>query len=262
MRKDEIEDRIIRLEQDVSTLKTAHREGVDAIISEIRLFQDSIIAEKVNSVRVQSDDRYERMIAGLLVEVAEKNLSDAPREPCNRNHRAECDTFYLSRILDAAKLPLPPGAENFDGMGESDEELVKKRKFLTHAPCSTCFGNYRREKQQLESVLGGLSRYRIDHDGRTKGIFLADLPNDEVLTTILEPLAHEKRFVMLKSLSHGSKTFKELSELTNTKGGHLVYHITLLIEARLIIKTDAGKRYSISDRGLNMMDLVKKMYSS
>lgn len=261
MRKDEIEERIIRLEQDVSTLKTAHREGVDAIIAEIRLFQDSVIAEKVNSVRVQLDNRYERMIAGLLADVAEKNLSDAPREPCNRDHRAECDKFYLSRILDAAKLPLPPGAEDLDGMGESDEELVENREFLTHAPCSTCFGNYRREKQQLESVLGGLSRYRIDQEGRPRGVFLADLPNDEVLTTILEPLAHKKRFIMLKSLSHGSKTFKELSDLTSTKGGHLVYHITLLLDAGLIIKTDAGKRYSISDRGLNMMDLVKKMYS-
>jgi hypothetical protein len=261
MRKDEIEDRIIRLEQDVSTLKTAHREGVEAIIAEIRLFQDSVIAEKMNSVRAQLDERYERMIAGLLVEVAEKNLSDAPREPCNRNHRAECDKFYLSRILSAANLPLPPGTGNLDGMEESDEELVNKREFLTQPPCSTCFGNYRKEKQQLESVLGGLSRHRIDHEGRPKGFFLADLPNDEVLTTILEPLAHKKRFVMLKSLSNGSRTFKELSDLTSTKGGHLVYHITLLLDAGLIIKTDAGKRYSISDRGLNMMDLVKKMYS-
>jgi hypothetical protein len=262
MRKDEIEDRIMRLEQDVSTLKTAHREGVDAIIQEIRQFQDSVIAEKVDSVRVRLDDRYERMIAGLLAEVAEKNLSDAPREPCDRNHRAECDKFYLSRILGAAKLPLPPGAGDLDGMGESDEELLKNREFLTHAPCSTCFGNYRREKHQLESVLGGLARCRNDQGGRTSGIFLADLPNDEVLTTILEPLAHKKRFVMLKSLSNGSRTFKELSDLTMTKGGHLVYHITLLLDAGLIIKTDAGKRYSISNRGITMMDLVKKMYSS
>lgn len=261
MRKDEIEDRIIRLEQDVSTLKSAHREGVDAIISEIRMFQDSVIAEKVNSVRVQLDNRYERMIAGLLADVAEKNLADAPREPCNRDHRAECDKFYLSRILDAAKLPLPPGAEDLDGMGESDEELVQKREFLTRAPCGTCFKNYQREKHQLESVLGGLARHRIDPEGRPRGVFLADLPNDEVLTTILEPLAHKKRFIMLKSLSHGSRTFKELSDLTSTKGGHLVYHITLLLDAGLIIKTDAGKRYSISDKGITMMDLVKKMYS-
>ena len=67
--------------------------------------------------------------------------------------------------------------------------------------------------------------------------------------------------MMLKSLSHGSRTFKELSDLTSTKGGHLVYHITLLLDAGLVIRTDAGKHYAISDRGIALMDLVKKMYS-
>jgi hypothetical protein len=112
-------------------LKTAHQEGVDTNISEIRRFQDSIIAEKVNSVRVQQDNRYEQMIADHLAEVSEKNLFDAPREPCNRDYRAECDKFYFSRIPDAAKLPLPPGTKNLHGMGESDEELVKKREYLS-----------------------------------------------------------------------------------------------------------------------------------
>lgn len=261
MRKDEIEDRIIRLEQELGTLKAAHREGVDAIISEIRQYQDSIISERVNSIRTQLEDGYERMIACLLVENAERNLSEAPREPCNRDHRTECDTFYLSRIRTVAHLPNPPETEMMDGYQEKDDDLLNSRDFLAKPPCSTCFGNYLREKKQLESALSGLSRYRVGMINENKNLFINDLPNEEVLTTVLEPLTHAKRFAMLKSLTTGSMTFKELSGLTDTKGGHLIYHVTILIDAGLVIKTDGGKRYSITDRGIHMMDHVKNMYS-
>ena len=261
MRKDEIEDRIIRLEQEIGTLKSAHREGVEAIICEIRQFQDSVVTERVNSIRNQIENGYERMIASLLVESAERNLAEATRETCNRDHRSECDTFYLSRIRHAAQLPNPPETEMMDGYRETDDELVSNRDFLAKPPCSTCFGNYLREKKQLETALSGLSRYREGTAFEKKNRFLSDLPNEEVLTTILEPLTHAKRFAMLKALSTGSMTFKELSELTDTKGGHLIYHVTILLDAGLVIKTDAGKRYSITDRGLYMMDHVKKMYT-
>ena len=261
MRKDEIEDRIIRLEQELGTLKSAHREGVEAIISEIRQFQDAVITERVNSIRTQIENGYEQMIASLLVESAERNLAEATREPCNRDHRSECDVFYLSRIRTVAQLPNPPEAEMMDGYCETDDELVSKRDFLAKPPCNTCFGNYLREKKHLESALSGLSQYRVGRVIENKNRYINDLPNAAVLTTILEPLTHVKRFAMLKALTTGSMTFKELSDLTETKGGHLMYHITILLDAGLVIKTDAGKRYSITDRGIYMMDNVKKMYS-
>jgi len=55
----------------------------------------------------------------------------------------------------------------------------------------------------------------------------------------------------------GNIIFKELGILTISNGGHLSCHITKLIEYGLVIKTDGGKRYSITDRDLGVMDLVK-----
>lgn len=56
-------------------------------------------------------------------------------------------------------------------------------------------------------------------------------------------------------------TFEELGTLIGSKGGHLLHHLNKLIESGLVIKTDGGKRYSITDRGIGLMDLVKKLYS-
>ncbi|MFA6333426.1 MAG: hypothetical protein WCX22_10770, partial [Methanoregula sp.] len=81
-------------------------------------------------------------------------------DPCNRNHRAECDTFSLSRIREAARLPAPPESRRTEDQDLTDVDLVKHRPFLAKPPCNTCFGNYIREKERLESALGGLSRLR------------------------------------------------------------------------------------------------------
>jgi predicted transcriptional regulator len=81
-----------------------------------------------------------------------------------------------------------------------------------------------------------------------------------VISNIVNPLTHEIRFAMLKALSTGSMTFKELGTLTDSKGGHLLYHLNKLIDSGLVIKTDAG-RYSLTDKGMGVMELIKKLYS-
>lgn len=66
---------------------------------------------------------------------------------------------------------------------------------------------------------------------------------------------------MVQALTTGSMSFKELGSLTGSNGGHLLYHLTKLIEAGFVVKTESGKNYSITDKGLGIMDLVKQLYS-
>ena len=82
-----------------------------------------------------------------------------------------------------------------------------------------------------------------------------------MISSLVDPLSHEIRFAMLKALSAGSMTFKELGELTGSKGGHLLYHINKLLDSGLVIKTDAG-RYSLTDKGMGVMELIKRLYSA
>jgi DNA-binding transcriptional ArsR family regulator len=119
---------------------------------------------------------------------------------------------------------------------------------------------YLREPKQLEASIENLAGYRGGLSKEKNGIYLSGLPDNLVISKIVDPLSHESRFAMLRALSTGSMTFKDLGELTGSKGGHLLYHIGKLVDAGLVVKTDAGKRYSITDRGLGVMDLVRKMY--
>ncbi|MGB9978749.1 winged helix-turn-helix domain-containing protein [Methanobacterium sp.] len=96
--------------------------------------------------------------------------------------------------------------------------------------------------------------------GENDNTFISELPDDLVISSIVEPLSHEIRFSMLKALSTGSMTFKELSQLTNSKGGHLIYHLNKIIDSKLVMKNDASKRYFITDKGMGVMDIIKNLY--
>jgi len=262
MRKDEIEERIVRLEQELRTLKSDHRDGVNAIILEMQKFQNSVIEERVNDLRERIIEGYEKIFMDLLLKNAEKNLDGQCLDPCVRNRRKECHELLTARLHVAAQkiqnpeIVLPPGRETI-----SDRALLKKAPFLSNEPCNTCFTAYLHEKEQIIGTIGRFKENRKSLTRTKKNLFLSDLPGDLVISKLIEPLSHEHRFAMLRALSTGSMTFKELGTLTGSKGGHLLYHITKLIDAGLVIKTDAGKRYSITDRGLGVMDLVKQLYA-
>ena len=261
MRKDEIEERIIALEEDVRTLKSDHRDGVDIILTEMKKIQSSYVEERIASVARQLANGYEKMVIGLLMRSAERNLDEHCMDPCVRNRRTECLDFLTSRIRDAADIPDSEGTVRRKGRDLSDKELVEVVPHLAVPPCSDCFTAYLREKEELSQAISALSSCSDDLIGKKPALYLTELPNDAVISRIVDPLSHESRFAMLKALSTGSMTFTMLGELTGSKGGHLLYHLGKLIDAGLILKDEPEKRYSITDRGLGVMNLIKSLYT-
>lgn len=261
MRKNQIEDRIIRMEEEIRTLKSDHRDGVETILTEMKKFQSSVIEERIASAARQLANGYEKMVIGLMMRNAERNLDDRCMDPCIRNRRKECMDFLLARIRDAAHIPDPEGTIRREGRDLTDEELVNTVPNLAIPPCSDCFNAYLHEKEELIQVVENLSACTEGLTRTNSTVFLTELPNDAVISSIVEPLSHESRFTMLKGLSTGSMTFTMLGDLTGSKGGHLLYHLGKLVDAGLVVKDEAGKRYHITDRGVGVMDLVRKLYS-
>ncbi|MFB3764770.1 MAG: winged helix-turn-helix domain-containing protein [Methanotrichaceae archaeon] len=258
MRKDRIEDRLAQLEQDIRTLKSDHREGIDEILTEIHTFQNVIIEEKIYEIRRQLANRYEKLLIDLLLNNAENNLDKQCQDPCVRNQREECHNMLISRLRDMIKSAdqVQSGSHQL-----SDDELLAKHPILGTSPCNECFQTYLHEKNQLKNTLDRLADLKQSLSRKNGSMFISELPNSVAISNLVDPLSHENRFAMLKALSTGSMTFKELGELTDSKGGHLLYHLNKLINSGLVIKTDAG-RYSLTDKGMGVMELIKKLYAN
>lgn len=262
MRKDKIEERISQLEKEVRTLKTDHKYGVDTILTEMRTFQNFIIEERIATIHQQLEERYKKLFTNLLLKNATNVMDEEFHDPCVRNRRKECNELFLSRLRSIANASdYSDQALNHDSEYGNEEEFVAQHPTVTEFPCKDCYNIYLNQKKQLQKTVTNLADYKKSLLGKNDNTFISELPDDAVISSIVEPLSHENRFAMLKALSTGSMTFKELSQLTNSKGGHLIYHLNKIIDSGLVIKDDASKRYSITDKGMGVMDLIKKLYN-
>jgi len=259
MYKDKIEERLNQLEHDVRTLKSDYRQGVDELLTEIHTFQNIIIEDRIDSIRQQIAKQYEILFIDLLLKNAKSNLDECCQEPCIKNRRKECHDFFLTRLRNVVKAP----DQDQNGNSQlSDNELVTKYPFLGRSPCMECFQKYLHEKEQLKNTIDRLTSLKQSMTRKNNGTYISELPDDLVISNLIDPLSHELRFAMLKELSTGSMTFKELSKLTDSKGGHLLYHLNKLIESGLVIKIAAEKRYSLTDKGMGIMELIKRLYTN
>ena len=101
MRKDEIEEQIIRIEKSLRELQAGQRETSDTIREEIRSFQSLVIEEKIEAMRQQ---------AGYTVPADSFSISSSPeysanskrpsRIPARVQDRRECIDFFLERLKE------------------------------------------------------------------------------------------------------------------------------------------------------------------
>ena len=74
---------------------------------------------------------------------------------------------------------------------------------------------------------------------------------------MLEPLANSSRLKIFLSIYEGKKSFSKLSQISNLKGGHLIFHLKKLLDSGLIIQEDNKGDYVITQKGV---DVIKKIF--
>jgi len=262
MRKDEIEERIIQIEQKLRDLGTIQREQGELILSELRSFQSLFIEEKIEIMRKQVISSHQRLLLDLVLNTIKHEFESVCPNPCTMFDRNECIDFFIFRLKEAAERMDPDEANEFLKIQiKTDEDLVKKYPELGHEPCLSCYHVYTYERDQLMKAIGELSLTRSSLKQNNSISLISDLPDNEIISTIIEPLSHPVRFNMVKTLSRGGMSYKELSLLTGYKGGHLLFHITRLIEAGLVVKDTSSGHYIITKKGMGLMNLIRKIYS-
>ena len=73
-----------------------------------------------------------------------------------------------------------------------------------------------------------------------------------------EILSNEARVAILKALCTGSKTARELSQITGLEGGQLYHHLRILLQNRFISAKRRGE-YQITGNGLQVLMVLSLM---
>jgi len=159
--------------------------------------------------------------------------------------------------------------------------LVELRKHLarkTHKPKTIpsmmqFLDMLRKQMPSFQTIVDELDRFRVqnDFDGVVinAGLYGVADPPTNVWWTVINPVddllaneidvsiltdlvSHENRLALLKFLTSGSKTYREISDHLEIKGGAFAHHATPLLKMKCIEKVERGT-YSITERGWEVL---------
>ena len=226
------------------------------IQSDIRSFMDSSNHQHLDMMVNNVKNDYSGVIVRHLMEDAGKGLEKNMVKKCEM--RNDCKGL-ISNILEKNAGLIRGGAVSEAAIEENRLDLKQLRTKVPYDKCDVCFAEASDILSRQVTLMRSMRIYETNKDKRQD---LSQLPPEEVVTDILEPLCHQKRFEILKAISADTKSFSALSNLTGLRGGNLLFHLQKLIEKGMIIQRHERGDYMITGKGFKVMEGVSSIYSA
>jgi len=136
MRKDEIENRIIRIEKTLRDLQAGQRDISETIVTELRSFQSLLIEEKNEVMHQQHGQGYQRLLRDQILSGAKREFESICPDPCTVYDRKECIDITLNRLREFGERLDPESTDQFiedqirqdREMADSNNQYSKKCK--------------------------------------------------------------------------------------------------------------------------------------
>jgi DNA-binding transcriptional ArsR family regulator len=217
---------------------------------ELRAMSDAIISERIRSVEravVQSHlELYSTGTEDLLKEAA-RNCLD---EECQKQQ--DCEERFIDSINVLSRACKEKELE--EAFSKIDSELNRIERVIEinkGKPCEICYEKLKelltRQRNNIKSIIK-FEPNRTDIPDKFK------IDASRLVEEVLKPLSHPTRLEILASLRKGGVSFKELSESTGMKGGHLIFHLDQLMSSSLIGQNGRKGIYVITSKGIKIMD--------
>jgi DNA-binding HxlR family transcriptional regulator len=261
MRKDRIEERITGIEKDMKELRSELSQELRSMVSELKEFQRLMVEDRIAEVQETTSRQYCQMAYDSALDDSRKTLLDRMNYCPPGPDRDECVDHLVEQHLRAGVEGIDKTSPDESGPALRDmlnhDEEMRKRNVGT--PCEPCLKIYYAERDRMLATCQKFAGFRQSLTQARPGIYYSQLPDDLTVSEIVDPLSHRSRFVMLKNLTSGCMSFKELGEVTGHEAGHLVYHINKLTAAGLVSKEESGL-YQITEKGMGVMEVIRKMH--
>lgn len=184
---------------------------------------------------------YGRVAIGAHLENVQTGLEQHLDQGCAR--REQCaEVFY--RIIRESALKVGDGTVTPDEIAAQKERLQTLREKAPSSACDACFDATLLLLEKQTEIAEGLGLR--DEPNRAE---IAEIPVEEAVRDFLEPAASVPRLTVLKALADGSLSFSDLSRLTGLRGGNLLFHLSRLEEAGLIVQRRNRGEYHLTGTG-------------
>ncbi|QYZ80285.1 ArsR family transcriptional regulator [Methanofollis formosanus] len=184
---------------------------------------------------------YGRVAIGAHLESVQTGLEQHLDPGCAQ--REQCaEVFY--RIIRESALKVGDGTVTPDEIVAQKEQLLALKEKAPSSTCNACFDATLLLLEKQAEIAEGFGLR--DDRGNAE---IDDIPVEETVRDLLEPAASVPRLNVLKALAESSLTFSDLSRLTGLRGGNLLFHLSRLEEAGLIVQRRNRGEYHLTGTG-------------
>ena len=248
-------------------LADRREEGYGREIREIQSELAGLRSELRRFIEHANRQNVDAALSGLRREYAdlfiEQTLSDADQrlqERMIRNcpMREKCHAVFFE-FLKASVEHIRDGEVSEEVVQSYRDRLATLRKAGKLESCATCFAETNRLFEKQLDLMRSLGVYRENREASSS---VTDLPDEVLVRDILEPLANQHRFRIVQALATESQTFSSLSNLTDLRGGNLLFHLKKLQDAGMILQRHERGDYIITEKGYKALTGIGSLYAS
>ena len=229
---------------------------ITGLRTDLKRFIERANQQHVNAVLAKVKKEYTGVFADHQVGTAKADLSARMVEDCAM--RETCYGVFMEFLENSARHITD---------GKISDELIQSyrgrmktlRKKGPYDQCNTCFTEVSRLFEKQVALMKTLGIYQKSPDIAD---VVAEIPDESVVNDLLEPVANIQRFQIVKSLTTGTRTFSDISQLTGLRGGNLLFHIRKLTESGMILQRHERGDYIITDKGFKTMAAIGELNRS
>jgi DNA-binding transcriptional ArsR family regulator len=177
----------------------------------------------------------------------------------------ECDNrnvckSAIEELLQEIVLLLIDNNIDENTLTEYQHRFDALKAHATTSKCDSCIVHAAKIFDKQIELVRSFSKFK---DGRKDPTEIASIStlSEDIVNSICEPLANRQRLLIMRSLVNDTKSFSELSKITNLRGGNLLFHIQKLLDTGMILQKNERGDYLITSKGQITLQGLADLYT-
>lgn len=232
------------------------KEQIKDIHKDIKNLIEKSNEEYLNLMYSNLKNEFISSMNGYMLNKIDPELEQRMVNPCDM--REQCKHVF-ERYLKKQTDNLTPNNITKEKINESKNAFEKIKKNKQKEECDICFNEVSNIFEDHVNLIKSIKLYDDQKEEDEKKI--SDMNEKQLVKTVLNPISHEKRLKILKSIAFEPQSFSSLSNLTNLKGGNLIFHINKLQKNDLIFQKQTHQEYMLTAKGFKVLETLLNIES-
>ena len=208
--------------------------------------------EYLNIIYSSLKNEFIASMNGYMIDRLDPELEHQMVNDCDM--KKQCKNVF-KKYLKENSIDLKPEQLTEKGINESKNKLNALPK--TKEECDVCFSGVSNLFENHVNLMKSLKIY--DNQKEEDQNKISEINEKTIVKNILDPISHEKRLKILKAIALEPQSFSSLSNITNLRGGNLIFHINKLLENDLIFQKQSHGEYILTTKGFEIVNIVSNI---